>query len=218
VLLLFLPAAWTPICTTELPALAALRDRFLAEAGTVVAAVTVDNAPANREWARRCGADGVYVLSDFYPHGAVSQAYGAWLPAEGISDRATVIVGPDGNVKYSESVGKFGKRSIPALLRVATQVAGGAPAPAGQVQMPLDLPELFVMSGCADCQAVRAFMRARGLDDKVVVRDVVADRGAMARLLDLPTHGNVPALTYQRQTVSGPTAVVDGLRAIFGLA
>lgn len=213
VLLLFLPAAFTPICSTELPALAALSGRFLTEAETVVAAVTADGVPSNREWIRRCGADSIFILSDFYPHGAVSQAYGAWLRSDGIPDRATVLIGKDGTIKYAESVGKFGKRSIPQLLSIASTAAGRTPAPAGAVvsaSMPLDLPVIFVTQGCGHCEAVLALIRDNKAESHFVVRDVspAADPTAINDLLAINGSGVVPTLFYRGTVVSGEEGVI----------
>lgn len=194
VLLLFLPAAFTPICSTELPTLALLGPQFRSEADTVVAGVTVDNTHSNAAWQARCGAKDVALLSDFYPHGAVSQAYGAWIPAEGISDRATVLVGKDGLVKYAASAGKFGRRSIRDLLAIATRVNGGVPAPAEAVRRPLGIPTLFVTSTCPHCRRVLHELRARGLADRVVVRVVDQDRDAMQALYDVGRTESVPTL------------------------
>jgi peroxiredoxin len=38
------------------------------------------------------------VLADFWPHGAVAQAYGVFLPEAGISNRATFVVNKDGDL------------------------------------------------------------------------------------------------------------------------
>ena len=55
-------------------------------------------------------------MADFHPKGAVSKEYGLWLDAAGISDRATVLIGKDGKVLWSESVGPGGARQPAELL------------------------------------------------------------------------------------------------------
>ena len=207
VLLLFLPAAFTPICTTELPALAALRERFWTEANTVVAAVTTDQTASNREWARRCGAGQIFVLSDYYPQGAVSKAYGAWLPNEGIADRATVIVAKDGIVRYAESVGKFGKRSVPTLLSIARAIDGKAPLTQSSAKMPLDLPILFVTGHCPYCKSTLDLLRSLHLEDRVVVRNVDNDQAAMRLLLQVNSHGAVPTLYFGGKVYEGAPSI-----------
>ena len=41
------------------------------------------------------------VLSDFWPHGQVAQSYGV-LREHGMTERATVIVNKQGNIRYLE--------------------------------------------------------------------------------------------------------------------
>lgn len=219
VLLSFIPAAFTPICGTEVPALDALSPRFNREANTVVAVVTPDNAPVNAAWARELGVRNVQLLSDWNPHGLVSQAYDAWNGADGICDRASVLIGADGRVKYAESVGKFGKRAAPALLDIAIRAAGGRPAPAGQTaRMTMDLPVVYTMRGCSHCEAVKAFLDRSALMHRVVVRDVATDSGAMEELLKLDGSGSVPLLAQNGRSVAlGDADVIATLRRLYGV-
>lgn len=55
-------------------------------------------------------------MTDFHPKGAVAREYGLWLEDAGISDRATVLIGKDGTVLWSESVGPGGARQPAELL------------------------------------------------------------------------------------------------------
>lgn len=222
VLLLFLPAAFTPICTTELPALSALYPRFYTEANTIPVAITVDNTNANLAWARQCNGNGISVLSDFYPHGSVSQAYGAWIPAEGISARATVIIDKNGIVRYSLDAGKFGKRSIPGLLRIASEINGGksvvsAGANAGAILPALDLPILFSSKLCSHCTTVKDFLAASGLSQRIVVRDVIEDPAAMNQLLQVLPEGGVPTLYMNGKIVEGDEPIINALKNAYGI-
>jgi alkyl hydroperoxide reductase subunit AhpC len=54
----------------------------------------------------------------------MAQAYGAWLDQAGITDRATVLVGKDGKVLWSESVGPAGAREPAELLAKAEELGG----------------------------------------------------------------------------------------------
>lgn len=196
VLLLFLPAAFTPVCSTELPAAAALQDQFYRDANTVVAAVTADLPAANREWARRCNAANLFVLSDNNLPGAVSRAYGAWLQSEAIPDRASVLIDSRGIVRYAESVGKFGKRSVPALLAMAMAANGSRPSPLQSARMPLDLPVLYVTTSCPHCRAITGLLQRLHGEDLVVVRWVDKDQDGMRSLLTVEPRGLVPLLMY----------------------
>jgi len=217
VLLIFLPAAWTPICSTEVPATAVMLDQFLA-ANTLPFVVDVDNNPSNLSWSRDCGGQRVRILSDFNPHGAVSRAYGILAP-DGVSERSTFLIGTDGLVKYSNVAGRFGKRSVPGLLQIASAVAYGRPitpaAAAAGVLPKLDLPVIYTMAGCSHCAKVKAFLATSGLSRKVVVKDV-ADQQNMRELLEASPDGGVPTLVLPNGTkAEGDQPIIDTLKKIY---
>jgi len=215
VLLFFIPAAFTQICGTEVPAMASLVEAFDQGADTAVVVITADRADTNLHWLRHLGAERLRILSDFWPHGQVSQAYGAFLSADGIPDRATVLVGKDGIVRYAESVGKFGKRSVPALLQMARMQDGRAPLPsdAFTAKMPLDLPVLFITSrqGCPYCHYVLEQIRALQLEEHIVIRSVDTDDEAMGWLLSVRPEGRVPLLYYQGRVAMDADSIVQVL-------
>jgi mycoredoxin-dependent peroxiredoxin len=41
------------------------------------------------------------LLSDFYPHGAVAQEYGVFVPERGFATRGTFVIDKDGVVRWS---------------------------------------------------------------------------------------------------------------------
>ena len=96
VLLVFHPFSFTGICEAEL---CHLRDDHAAfvDAGVQVFALSCDAAPAQKRWADEQGW-GFPVLSDFWPHGAVSIAYGVFNEERGCANRATILVGADGTI------------------------------------------------------------------------------------------------------------------------
>ncbi len=104
VLLSFVPAAWTPVCSIQWPAYHDARAVFEA-ADTVVLGVTVDNVPTLYAWTRHLAknSEGLWypVLSDFYPHGATAQAYGV-LRSDGTSERAVFLIDRAGVVRHAE--------------------------------------------------------------------------------------------------------------------
>jgi len=73
-------------------------DRFRALDAQVVG-VSVDSPFANAAWAQQLGGISYPLLSDFYPHGAVAEAYGVLRPS-GNSERAIFIVDKDGIIRY----------------------------------------------------------------------------------------------------------------------
>ena len=54
---------------------------------------------AQRAWAEKVGGLDFPLLSDFWPHGAVSQKYGVLRP-QGIPERAIFIVDKQGTIRY----------------------------------------------------------------------------------------------------------------------
>lgn len=93
VLVVFFPAAFTPTCTSEL---AALRDAPIP--GVTVLAVSCDSVPALRAFADTERFT-FPVLSDFWPHGEVARAYGAFHPERGIAGRLSALVDGSGVVR-----------------------------------------------------------------------------------------------------------------------
>lgn len=99
VAIVFFPLAFTGTCTNEL---CELRDNLamFEAAGVVLLGMSVDSTATLREFAEREGYD-FSLLADFWPHGAVAQQYGAFLPEKGFATRATVLVDAQGVVRAS---------------------------------------------------------------------------------------------------------------------
>ncbi len=66
---------------------------------TQVVGISVDTTHANTAWSKSLGGITYPLLSDFYPHGAVAEAYGV-LRSEGMSERAIFIIDKEGIVRY----------------------------------------------------------------------------------------------------------------------
>ena len=105
VLLVFLPAAFTPVCSAEFAGLVRIQEPA-ARAGAQVVAVACDSMFTLRAWAEAeevsvppSGA--TLVLSDFWPHGEVSRAYDAFDAERGIATRTSYLVDADGVVRWS---------------------------------------------------------------------------------------------------------------------
>jgi len=97
VLLAFFPLAFTKVCTQEMCALTDDYGRFRA-ANTEVLPISVDSVPTLREFKakERISVD---LLSDFKRD--VSRRYGTLLEDKFFSNRAYVLVGPDGLVRWA---------------------------------------------------------------------------------------------------------------------
>jgi peroxiredoxin len=99
VLLMFYPFAFTRICTGEL---CAIRDRYadFVNDDTVVLSVSCDPVASLRAFAEQEGLAHP-MLSDFWPHGAVSSAYGVFLEEKGFPTRASFVIDKAGVVRWS---------------------------------------------------------------------------------------------------------------------
>ena len=69
------------------------------EADAQVLGISVDTTFTNAEWAKSLGVKNVPLLSDFWPHGLVAQAYGV-LRNDGYADRVVFIIDKEGVVRY----------------------------------------------------------------------------------------------------------------------
>jgi peroxiredoxin len=95
VVMVFIPFAFTGVCEGEL---CAIRDDFPFEAGGAqVLAISCDSSPTLKKWGGEQGFE-FDLLSDFWPHGAVAQRYGAFNDALGCANRVTVVIDEGGTV------------------------------------------------------------------------------------------------------------------------
>lgn len=99
VVLMFYPFAFTGTCTREL---CELRDRpeDFATDDVVTLSVSCDTPHALKVFAAQEGLAHP-LLSDYWPHGAVAQAYDVFLPEKGFATRGTFIIDGDGIVRWS---------------------------------------------------------------------------------------------------------------------
>ena len=99
VLLAFFPLAFTSVCTQEMCSFTEDYDQFR-DANTVVLPISVDSVPTLREFKakERIGVD---LLSDFKRE--VSRRYGTLIEDKFFSNRAYVLIDPEGIVRWSYS-------------------------------------------------------------------------------------------------------------------
>jgi peroxiredoxin len=99
VLLVFYPFAFTGVCTGELRALSENAASWEAS-GCDVLAVSCDSVPSLRAFADQEGFT-LPLLSDFWPHGAVSAEYGAFDEKLGAAGRSTYLIDRGGIVRWT---------------------------------------------------------------------------------------------------------------------
>jgi len=100
VVISFVPAAWTPVCSDQWPGYNIVKDLF-EENDAVLLGITVDNIPTLYAWTKQMGQLWFPVLSDFWPHGAVAKKFGV-LRTSGVSERAIFIIDKEGIIRFIE--------------------------------------------------------------------------------------------------------------------
>jgi len=98
VVISFVPAAWTPVCSAQWPGYNIARQTF-EKRDTVLIGITTDNAPTLYAWTKNMGTMWFQVLSDFWPHGEVAKKYGV-LRTDGTAERAVFVVDKKGVIRY----------------------------------------------------------------------------------------------------------------------
>ena len=99
VVLLFIPFAFTGTCTGEL---CAMRDDLstFQNDNVELLAVSCDSMFTQRVFAEKEGYN-FPVLADFWPHGAVAQAYGIFDEVRGCALRGTFVIDKEGIIRWS---------------------------------------------------------------------------------------------------------------------
>jgi len=99
VVLAFYPADFSPVCTDQLSVYQEVLGELEAQ-GVVLLGISVDGAFCHKAFRDHLGL-GFPLLADFHPKGAVARAYGIWSEEFGVSGRALVMVGPEGDVEWA---------------------------------------------------------------------------------------------------------------------
>ena len=99
VVISFVPAAWTPVCSDQWPGYNVVKEMIFDKYDAVLVGITVDNIPTLFAWTNQMGKLWFPVLSDFWPHGAVAEKYGV-LRSSGVSERAIFIIDKKGLIRY----------------------------------------------------------------------------------------------------------------------
>jgi len=98
VILAFFPAAFSPVCTSELNLYQEVKEEF-AELGAEVVGISVDSRWVQQAFAKQNNLS-FPVLADFHPKGTIAAQFGV-MRADGMAERALFIVDSDGIVRYS---------------------------------------------------------------------------------------------------------------------
>jgi peroxiredoxin len=99
VVLVFYPFAFTGVCTGELCALRDALPQFEND-GVQLLAVSCDSVHTLRVFSHQEGLE-YPLLSDFWPHGEVSRAYGVFAEDKGCALRGTFVIDKQGTVRWT---------------------------------------------------------------------------------------------------------------------
>ena len=97
VMISFVPAAWTPVCSDQWPGYNIVKEMF-DKNDAILLGISVDNIPTLYAWTKQMGKLWFPVLSDFWPHGAVAEKYGV-LRSSGVSERALIFINKKGIIQ-----------------------------------------------------------------------------------------------------------------------
>lgn len=101
----FVPAAFSPVCSNQLPIIEQKRSEFESQ-GALPVAISSDGAWAQKAWKDQLGIS-YPVLSDFFPLGDTARKYGVVIEPRGIANRVVIVVGKDGKVAWIQPTEKI---------------------------------------------------------------------------------------------------------------
>jgi len=170
-----------------------------------VLGISIDHVPCLQAWAESLGGIHYPLLSDFWPHGVVSNLYGVLRTGDGFSERAIFVIDKEGFLCYidihdiddrpdNEEVRKVLRQiqgEVPAVREQAAQqqVTALADDPAGTgvyfgeaENNPIPGSEviLYCARWCKDCRKAKAWLDERGV--KYVEVDIDYDMDARTRV------------------------------------
>ncbi|MBP2334344.1 peroxiredoxin [Saccharothrix coeruleofusca] len=122
VLLVFFPFAFSGTCTGEL---GRVRDEIAVydDGNVQVLGVSVDTPYSLKVWSEQQGFP-FPLLSDFWPHGEVARAYGAFHERAGVATRGTFLVDTGGVVRFAEVRGPGEPRDQETWKRAVAALRG----------------------------------------------------------------------------------------------
>ncbi|HEY6761895.1 MAG TPA: redoxin domain-containing protein [Baekduia sp.] len=122
-ILVFYPFAFSPVCTDQLQVYEEALPE-LTEQGAVIYGVSTDASWSQSAFREKLGIS-IQQLSDFEPKGATARLFGAYFEPAGMTNRALVIVGPDGVVAWSHLADSPGDLPGVNLIFDGLEAVGG---------------------------------------------------------------------------------------------
>ena len=151
-----------------------------------VLGISVDSVPCLQAWAESLGGITYPLLSDFYPHGQVAQAYGV-LRSEGYSERAIFVIDQYRTIRYVDVHDIDKQPDNDVLLNELAKVAGLPAVPAIPAAQPATSSAavdadviMYATQWCPGARRARAWLQQYGI--QFVEIDIARDRAAAAQV------------------------------------
>jgi alkyl hydroperoxide reductase subunit AhpC len=93
--------------------------------GAQIIGLSCDPVPALKVWAQSMGGIGYPLVSDFYPHGKVSQDLGIFNKDAGFTVRAVCLIDPQGVLRASHTYAPGVLPLADEVLKELTGLQGG---------------------------------------------------------------------------------------------
>ena len=101
----FVPAAFSPACSAQLPLIEKKQAEFQSQ-GAIPVAISSDGAWTQAAWKKELGVS-YPILSDFYPLGETAKKYGVVIEPRMVANRVVIVVGKDGKVAWIQPTEKI---------------------------------------------------------------------------------------------------------------
>lgn len=105
VIINFVPAAFSPVCSNQLPLIEKKREEFASQ-GAVPVVISSDAPWAQAAWKKELGVD-FPILSDFFPLGETAKKYGVVIEPRMVANRVVIVVDKHGKVAWIQPTEKI---------------------------------------------------------------------------------------------------------------
>ena len=122
VVLSFVPAAWTPVCSGQWPGYNIVQDLF-DQTDTQLIGVSVDSVPTLHAWVQEMGGVWFPVASDFFPHGKLADALGI-LRSNGEAERSLFLIDKQGIIRYIDVHDINSRPDLGPLVKAMQELKG----------------------------------------------------------------------------------------------
>ena len=175
--------------------------------------LSIDSTDCLRAWAESLGGVTYPLLSDFWPHGQVADAYGV-LRSEGYAERAIFVIDKQGLIRYVD-VHDIGQQPDTEVLfnvlaemepELAEAYQAAEVKKAAAAHPAADVPQgdliMYCTPWCSTCRQARAYLAQNGIAYTEI--DISKDRAAAAKVRGW-ANGNETTPTFD---ING-TIIVD---------